>query len=71
MKQLMYQNHLQNVVVFRYIVSGKVVERYWTFFDLPQGNTENLSANVISFLNSSLPSAHDKQKPFAQCYERH
>ena len=45
-------NHLQNVVVFRYIVSGKVVERFWTFCDLPQGNAENISANVISCLNS-------------------
>ena len=41
-------NHLQNVVVFRYIVSGKVVERFWTFCDLPQGNAENISANVTS-----------------------
>ena len=41
-------NLLQNVVVFRYIVSGKVVERFWTFCDLLQGNAENISANVIS-----------------------
>ena len=40
-------NHLQNVVVFRYIVSGKVVKRFWTFCDLPQGNAENISAIVI------------------------
>ena len=54
-------NHLQNVVVFRYIVPGKVIERFWTFCDLPQGNAENMSANVISCLNSILPNAHDKQ----------
>ena len=41
-------NHLRNVVAFRYIMSGKVVERFWTFCDLPQGNAENISANVIS-----------------------
>ena len=35
-------NHLQNVVVFRYIVSVKAVERFWTFCDLPQGNAENI-----------------------------
>ena len=62
-------NHLQNVVVFRYIVSGKVVERFWSFCDLPQGNAENISANVISCLNSILPGAHDKQKLVAQCYD--
>ena len=64
-------NHLQNVVVFRYIVSGKVVERFWTFCDLPQGNAENISANVISCLNRGVqsivrearPNAHD-----AHCY---
>ena len=58
-------NHLQNVVVFRYIVSGKVVESFWTFCDLPQGNAENISANVISCLNSILPNAHYKQKVVA------
>ena len=52
-------NYLQNVVVFRYIVSEKVVDRFWTSFDLPQGNSENISANVISCLNSILPNAHD------------
>ena len=62
-------NHLQNVVVFRYIVSGKVVERFWSFCDLPQGNAENISANVISCFNSILPGAHDKQKLVAQCYD--
>ena len=62
-------NHLQNVLVFRYIVSGKVVERFWSFCDLPQGNAENISANVISCLNSILPGAHDKQKLVAQCYD--
>ena len=41
-------NPLQNVVVFRYIVSGKVVERFWTFCDSPQGSAENISASVIS-----------------------
>ena len=34
-------NHLQNVVVFRYIVSGKVVERFCSFCDSPQGNGKN------------------------------
>ena len=62
-------NHLQNVVVFRYIVSGKVVERFWSFCDLPQGNAENISINVISCLNSILPGVHDKQKLVAQCYD--
>ena len=40
-------NHLQNVVVFRYIVSGKIVERFWTFCDLPQGNAENIYARAL------------------------
>ena len=30
----------QNVVVFRYIVSSKVVERFWSFCDMPQGDAE-------------------------------
>ena len=55
-------NHLQNVVVFRYIVSGKVVERFWTFCDLQKGNAKNISANVISCLNIILPNV-------AQCYD--
>ena len=58
-------NHLQKVVFFRYIVSGRVVEKLWSFFDLPQGN----AANVISYLNSILPGAHDKQKLVVQCYD--
>ena len=62
-------NHLQNVVVFRYIVSGKVVERFWTFCDLPQGNAENISTNVISCLNSILLNAHYMQKLVAQYYD--
>ena len=62
-------NHLQNVVVFRYIMSGKVVERLWSFCDLPQGNAETISINVISCLNSSLPGVHDKQKRVAHCYD--
>ena len=55
-------NHLQNVVVFRYIVSGKVVERFWSLCDLIQGNAENISTIVISCLNNILPDAHEKQK---------
>ena len=35
-------NHFQNVVLFRYIVSGKVVERFWSFCDLPQGYAETI-----------------------------
>ena len=62
-------NHLQNVVVFRYIVSGTVVERFWSFCNLPQGNAENISINVISCLNSILPGVHDKQKLVAHCYD--
>ena len=50
-------------------VSGKVVERFWSLCDLPQGNAENISANVISYLNSIRPSAHDKQKRVAKCYD--
>ena len=58
-------NHFQSVVFFRYIVSGKVVERLWSFLDLPQGN----ATNVTSCVNSILPGAHDKQKLVAQCYD--
>ena len=64
-------NHLQNVVVFRYIVSGKVVGRFWTFCDLPQGNAENVSANVISCLNRGVQSIVREACPnahYAHCY---
>jgi len=54
---------------FRYSVSGKFVERFWSFCDLPQSNAENIHANVISCLNNIFPSAHDKQKLVAQCYD--
>ena len=47
---------------FRYNGSGKVVERFWSFCDLPQDNAENISANVVSCLNSIFLGVHDKQK---------
>ena len=50
-------------------MSGKLAERFWSFCDLPQGNAENISANVISCLNSIFLSAHDEQKLVAQCYD--
>ena len=50
-------------------MSGKVVERFWSFCDLPQGNAENISTNVISCLNSILPGVHDKQRLVAQWYD--
>ena len=62
-------NHFQNVVVFRYIVSGKVVERLWSFCDMPQGDAETMSSNVLNCLNSIIPSSHDKQKLVAKCYD--
>ena len=64
-------NHLQNVIVFRYIVSGKGVERFWTFCDLPQGNAKNISANVISFLSRGVQSIVREACPnahYATCY---
>ena len=54
---------------FKYNVSGKVVERFWSFCDLPQGNAENISAIVISCLNIIFPVASDKQKLVVQCYD--
>ena len=62
-------NHLQKVVFFNYIVSGKVAERFWSFCDLSKGNAENVSGNAISCLNSILPGAHHNQKHVAQCYD--
>ena len=63
--------HLHNVVVVRYIVSGKVAERFWTFCDLPQGNAENISANVITCLNRGVQSIVREVCPnahYAHCY---
>ena len=62
-------NHFQNVVVFRYIVPSKVVARFWSFCDMPQGDAETISSNVLNCLNSILPGSHDKQKLVAQCYD--
>ncbi|XP_065070319.1 zinc finger MYM-type protein 1-like [Rhopilema esculentum] len=62
-------NHLQNVVVFRYITSGKIVERFWTFCDMPQGDAATISSNVLSCLDNILPGTHEKQKLVAQCYD--
>ena len=61
-------NHLENVVIIRYIVPGKVIERFWTFCDLAQGNGENISPNVISCFDSILHCAHEKQKLVVQYY---
>lgn len=61
-------NHLQNVVLFRYIVSGKVVKRFWSFFYMPQGDADTISTSALSCLNSILPGTHDKQKLVAQCF---
>ena len=36
---------------------------------MTSGNAENISANVISCLNSILPDAHYKQKLVAQYYD--
>ena len=54
-------NRLQNVVVFQANCVWKVVDTFWSFCDLPQGNVENISVNVPSRLNSIFPGAHDKQ----------
>ena len=54
-------NHLRNVVVFKYIVSGKVVERFWTFCDFPQGKC--LNRGVQSIVREACPNAH-----YAHCY---
>ena len=62
-------NHFQNVVVFRYVVSGKVVERFWSFCYMPQGDAETISSNVLNCLNSIFPGSHDKQKLVAKCYD--
>ena len=42
---------------------------FWSFCDLPQGKAENISASVISCLNSVFPIAHEKQALVAQCYD--
>ena len=51
-------NHFQNVALFMYIVSGKVVERFWSFCDMPQGDIETISTNVLNCLSNILPVTH-------------
>ena len=62
-------NHIQNVVVFRYIVSGQVVERFWSFNSMQQGDAETVSDSILACLNTVLPKDEDKTNLIAQCYD--
>ena len=62
-------NHMQNVAVFRYIVSGKVVERFWSFCSMPQGDANTISSQILACLDIVLPRDDDKNKLIAQCYD--
>eukprot|EP00795_Rhopilema_esculentum_P005495 gene5495-673_t len=62
-------NQSQNVVVFRYIKDKTVVERFWSFSTLPQGDANTISSRIIASLEEVLPNPEDKQKLIAQCYD--
>eukprot|EP00795_Rhopilema_esculentum_P017770 gene17770-9443_t len=62
-------NKSQNVVVFRYIKDKTVVERFWSFSTLPQGDANTISSRIIASLEEVLPNPEDKQKLIAQCYD--
>ena len=62
-------NHIQNVVVFRYIVAGQVVERLWSFNSMQQGDAITISDNILSCISTVLPKDEDKTRLIAQCYD--
>ncbi|KAJ8043332.1 hypothetical protein HOLleu_10367 [Holothuria leucospilota] len=62
-------NHLQNVVILRYLVSGQVVERFWSFCSMKQGDAVSIANVIDACLSRVLPNAEDKSKLIAQCYD--
>ena len=62
-------SYQKNVVVFRYIADGKVVERFWLFGKLPQGDAETISTQVLSCIGDVLPKIEDKYKLISQSYD--
>lgn len=62
-------NQSQNVVVFRYVLKGRVFERFWSFCSIAEANAQNLSENIISCLEHVLPNNDDDHKLVAQCYD--
>ena len=62
-------NHIQNVVVFGYIVSGQVVERFWSFSSMQQGDAITISDNMLACLSTVLPKDEDKTNLIPQCYD--
>ena len=59
----------QNVVVFRYLVSNRVVERFWSFAELDGGNADFISERILSCVSDVLPFPADDSKLIAQCYD--
>ncbi len=62
-------NQSQIVVVFRYVLKGRVFERFWSFSSISEANAQNLSGNIISCLEHVLPNSDDDHKLVAQCYD--
>ena len=62
-------NFSQNVVVFRYLIKGKVVERFWNFSALSETNADSISDRIINCLQDVLPNEEDKIKLVGQCYD--
>ena len=59
----------QNVVTFRYINNGSVVERFWSFGILEKGNANSISSRILQCIDDVLPKPDDKKKLIAQCYD--
>lgn len=57
----------QMVVIFRYIQNGDPVERFWTYLEPQNLNTESLTADILSVLNPILENSKDKL--IAQSYD--
>lgn len=59
--------HLQTVIVFRYVTSGKVVERFWGFFTNTQQTAEALSDVILAELEPLV--GKNPNKLIAQSYD--
>ena len=60
-------NHSENVVVVGYLRDKTVVERFWSFSTLPQGDAYTISSRITTCLEEALPYLEDKQKHKARC----
>ena len=57
----------QMVIIYRYVVGGQPVERFWGFFNPDGQNAESLSEVILGELKNHV--GDEKNKLIAQCYD--